>query len=294
MSDTQPLVSAIVPVYNGEKYLSDTLESILGQTYSNLECLVVDDGSTDGTSDICKGFGAQIRLIKKPNGGVSSARNLGIREAGGKYVAFLDADDKWEPFKIATQVAAIDGTDAALCLAGVTFIDGDDNVIGKDSAPDQDSLIFNILTMGRETGFIATTGLAVKTAIEQVGYFDEGLSTSADADMVLRIVQKYRIITLPQQLGLYRHHTGQMHHNLAALEHDAHMVLDKFFSSKDVPEKYAAFRSAAYASLESTLGIGCLSSRNIGRGVSHLLKGFSHSPRTTLSKLGALLRSKIS
>ena len=89
-------ISVIIPVYNAEKYISDCLESVVRQTYKNLEILLVDDGSKDGSAGICLEWckkDARIRLLQKENGGVSSARNLGLQEASGEYVTFVDADD---------------------------------------------------------------------------------------------------------------------------------------------------------------------------------------------------------
>ena len=89
-------ISVIIPVYNAEKYISDCLESVVRQTYKNLEILLVDDGSKDGSAGICQEWckkDARIRLLQKENGGVSSARNLGLQEASGEYVTFVDEDD---------------------------------------------------------------------------------------------------------------------------------------------------------------------------------------------------------
>ena len=89
-------ISVIIPVYNAEKYISDCLESVVRQTYKNLEILLIDDGSKDGSAGICQEWckkDARIRLLQKENGGVSSARNLGLQEASGEYVTFVDADD---------------------------------------------------------------------------------------------------------------------------------------------------------------------------------------------------------
>ena len=100
MQENTPLISVIVPVYNTGKYLTPCLESIKGQTYSNLEILLVDDGSTDNSGVICDSYALndnRIKVIHKENGGVSSARNLGITTASGKYLSFLDSDDRIEP-----------------------------------------------------------------------------------------------------------------------------------------------------------------------------------------------------
>ena len=102
-----PTVSAIIPVHNGELYVADSVRSVLGQSHAVAECIVVDDGSTDNTRDVLASFGSSIVVVHQEHRGVSAARNAGIREARGDYLAFLDADDVWFPDKIAVQLGAL-------------------------------------------------------------------------------------------------------------------------------------------------------------------------------------------
>ena len=98
----QELISIIVPVFNTEKYLHQCLDSILSQSYGNFECLLINDGSTDASASICREYvakDARFRYFEKENGGVSSARNLGIERSGGAYITFIDSDD-WVEFDI--------------------------------------------------------------------------------------------------------------------------------------------------------------------------------------------------
>lgn len=101
----QPLISCIVPVFNGERYLWEALESIFAQTYRPIEVLVVDDGSTDGTGAVAASYGSRLRYLWQPNAGPAAARNRGLEAARGEFVAFLDADDLWHPEKLARQMA---------------------------------------------------------------------------------------------------------------------------------------------------------------------------------------------
>ena len=94
------LISCIVPVFNGELYLAEALESILKQSYRPLEIIVADDGSTDGTEAIVARFGTQVRYLYQPNSGPATARNLGLGAVRGEFVGFLDADDLWHPEKL--------------------------------------------------------------------------------------------------------------------------------------------------------------------------------------------------
>jgi glycosyltransferase involved in cell wall biosynthesis len=107
---TQALTSVVIPAYNAERFLERTMLSVLRQTYNNLEVIVIDDGSTDKTRLIAEAGAtgdSRVRIISVPNGGVAKARNIGIQEANGEYVAFVDADDLWHPTKIDRQVTAM-------------------------------------------------------------------------------------------------------------------------------------------------------------------------------------------
>jgi len=101
-------VSVIIPVYNGEKYLAEAIESVLAQTLPPLEIIVVDDGSTDASADIARGFGDPVRVESQPHGGIAPARNRGVALARGELIAFLDADDVWGVDKLAVQVAELE------------------------------------------------------------------------------------------------------------------------------------------------------------------------------------------
>lgn len=104
-SESQPLVSVILPVFNTEKYVTESVESVLNQTYKNLEIICINDGSTDKSLEILKSFGDKITLINlEKNGGISVARNAGFEVAKGDYIAFMDADDVWTPEKIEHQI----------------------------------------------------------------------------------------------------------------------------------------------------------------------------------------------
>src|SRR5215469_8348389 len=100
-----PLVSCIVPVFNGEQYLAEALDSILTQTYRPLEIIVADDGSTDGTAAVVARYGNRVRYLFQPNAGTAAACNLGIKAAQGDFIGFLAADDLWHPEKLARQLA---------------------------------------------------------------------------------------------------------------------------------------------------------------------------------------------
>ena len=109
MSEFQPLVSIVIPVYNGSNYMREAIDSALAQTYERVEVIVVNDGSTDDTEQIALSYGERIRYFRKENGGVSSALNLGIKEMKGEYFSWLSHDDVYTPDKIEVQIDALRG-----------------------------------------------------------------------------------------------------------------------------------------------------------------------------------------
>ncbi len=129
----KPLITVIVPVYNVSKYLVGCLESVMRQTYTNLEIILVDDGSTDDSAEICDRIAlqdARIQVIHKPNGGLSSARNAGIDAAHGDILSFIDADDHIDPFMIEKMLFALTENDADLCICNLNYVeDGTGHVL---------------------------------------------------------------------------------------------------------------------------------------------------------------------
>jgi len=135
--NNEKLVSIIVPVYNIRKYIKETMDCVREQTYSQWELLLVEDGSTDGTAEeiaeyICKTGDKRIRLLKQPtNLGAAKARNRGLEEASGRYIAYLDADDLWLPEKLEKELLFMQGRQAAFAFTGYEFADENGKGTGK-------------------------------------------------------------------------------------------------------------------------------------------------------------------
>ena len=127
MNERQPLVSIITPAYNAEKYIKETIESVLGQTYKNWELIIVNDGSTDSTEEIIKSFDdSRVVLLSQKNSGVSSARNLGMQSSKGKYITFLDADDVLPPESLKVRVDYLEShPDVDLIDGNISIKDAD-------------------------------------------------------------------------------------------------------------------------------------------------------------------------
>jgi len=214
----QQLVSVIVPAYNAEPFLARTLQSALGQTYEALEIIVIDDGSTDSTGAVARAFAQgdqRVRVISVPNGGVAKARNIGIREAAGELIAFLDADDLWHPAKLEHQIAALDEMkDAAAVYTLTRDIDVDDRVFGLGRRT-----VFNGHTFARHL-YIRPIGngstlLVRRESALAVGGFEpswaaQGIGGCEDLDFELKLAGRYPLAAVPLYLVGYRHHAGSM------------------------------------------------------------------------------------
>jgi glycosyltransferase involved in cell wall biosynthesis len=190
-----PLVSCIVPVFNGERYLQQALDSVLEQTYTPLELIVSDDGSTDGTRAVVDAYGDSVRYLHQPNGGHAAARNLGLSIAQGEFVAFLDADDLWHPEKIERQVARLRGRPTV--DACVTFVR---NFWG----PAEDRLSEDARLTEAVPGYRSVTLLARRTLFERAGRFNPALRHGNDTDWFLRAAERGAVIELMPDVLVYR------------------------------------------------------------------------------------------
>src|SRR5947209_3181201 len=144
-----PTVSAVIPVYNGQRFVADAINSVLDQSHPVLECLVIDDGSTDATSPVVEAFGARVVYVRQENAGVSVARNRGAELARGDLVAFLDHDDVWLRDKLARQVTAIVDADTAMALCAVTMADALLAELGTRRVRFPNDLVSGMLTFDR-------------------------------------------------------------------------------------------------------------------------------------------------
>ena len=204
--NTRPVVSCIVPVFNGETYLREALDSILTQTYGALDVLVVDDGSTDGTAALAASYGTAVRYVRQDNAGAPSARNLGLQAAQGEFIAFLDADDIWHREKLARQMARFDAQPAL--EACVTHIQ---NFWIDDLAEEAERLRDHPLAQP-QPGYVTVTLLARRDVFARVGGFNTALTVGDPMEWFARAIEAgVRIELLPDTLVYRRMHR----HNLS-------------------------------------------------------------------------------
>lgn len=201
-----PLVSAVIPAYNSARYVGRAIRSVLQQSYPNLECIVVDDGSTDDTSAVIASFGRSVRHIRQANAGASAARNAGIRAAAGRYIAFLDSDDYWLSTKIELQVPLL-ASDSRIVLVASGFewirADADPQWIDP-SAPGvkpERLEIYDGLEHLILDPYLGTPTVVVDAeTARRVGGFDTSLEVGEDVDFYFRLCAGRRYAILRQSL----------------------------------------------------------------------------------------------
>ena len=260
-------MSAVIPVHNGSRFVADSIRSVLGQTAPVLECIVVDDGSTDGTADVLASFGDRIVVVRQDRLGVAAARNAGMEKAGGDYFAFLDADDIWFPGKIAAQLAALASRPEA-GAAFTCFVLTDEHlawrrVVVHSGGPR--SLRRAFLGYSPGLGF-SFTGLVHRTVVDEAGGFDDRLSTCADVDFWHRLSTVRPVIGVRRPLAAYRQHPyGQMHLDVGATLREIGVVWE---SAGVQPGSGTATRARAH--LEAHVGAQLLQQHRLAAGWEHL------------------------
>lgn len=217
MLKNNPLVSVIVPTYNRDHIIIDALKSIFNQTYRPLEIIVIDDGSTDNTKSVVQNWAQayrnentlSVRYIHQTNQGGNPARNHGIKEASGKFIAFLDSDDLWHANKLEKQMAVMQSaSDIGGVYCGLRHVFLESGVIQPPSPrkyPDGD-LLHKILI--HDVTAPTSTYLIRAEAFEKVGSFDKDLLARQDWDMWIRLATQYKIGVVPEVLVDYREHEG--------------------------------------------------------------------------------------
>jgi len=199
-----PKVSVIIPTYNRLSMLQEAVDSVLAQNFEDVELIVVDDGSTDGTGEAIGGYGGRVKLLRlSENRGVSVARNRGIAQAKGKYLAFLDSDDLWVKGKLKIQVEFLDSNPQyPLCYTDEIWIRRGKRVNPKLKHAKYSGWIFEkclpLCTISPSSACMR------KTLFAKVGLFDEALPVCEDYDLWLRITARFPVFLIPRKLIIKR------------------------------------------------------------------------------------------
>ncbi|MBI4782353.1 MAG: glycosyltransferase [Oscillatoriophycideae cyanobacterium NC_groundwater_1537_Pr4_S-0.65um_50_18] len=244
---SSPVVSVVIPAYNAEKTILETIESVRKQSLSNFEIIVINDGSTDSTIDLVKSIDdSRIKVFSYENGGLSIARNRGISLAQGEFIAFLDADDLWTSDKLELQVQALhENSDAGVAYSWTYFMDE----VGQ-SFHKGESIFFegNVLADLLVWNFIASGSnpLIRAQAVLSTGEFDPSVAGAADWDYWLRLAADWSYVVVPKPQVFYRLSSGSMSSKVEYMESCQLDVLDRAFQSVPLKLKRLRNQSLSY------------------------------------------------
>ena len=205
-STSLPLVSVIIPVFNAEQYIEATLDSVFAQTYSNLQVIVVDDGSTDRSRELLTKFADKIQLIAINNSGVSVARNLAVKHAKGEWLAFIDADDIWLPNKLEVQLSRLGACKWSHTNSFYIGSHYQGTETRSDFTPQFAGKVFDKLVL--ENFITTSTVLIHRSVYQEVGGFDESLASLEDWQLWLNIAKTYPVAYVSEPLAQYRVYNG--------------------------------------------------------------------------------------
>lgn len=206
-----PVVSVILPVYNGENYLRVSIDSVLQQTFQDFELIVVDDGSSDASAEIARSYGKDLKYVYQENTGVAGAVNHGLRLATGRYISWLSHDDAFHPQKLEKQVTALDqlGT-PAVCYTDIQRIDSEGRDVGEYVLPEhsRSEVLRHILVCG-QICLAAYSILYDRRCLDQVGLYSLKWRCANDVEMLLRLARKFSLIRVPGTLMQVREHENR-------------------------------------------------------------------------------------
>jgi glycosyltransferase involved in cell wall biosynthesis len=210
----EPVVSVILPVYNGENYVRLAIQSVLDQTLTDLELIVVDDGSTDSTANIVFDFGNRVRYVRQENTGVAGAFNHGLQLAKGSYISWLSHDDIFNPTKLEMQVQTLSRvTSPAVSYTDIQMINGSGEVVVEHRLPRYEpwEALRHIVTGGQICSACYSL-MYDRRCIDAVGPYTEGLKYAQDVDMLSRLARRFPLIHVPEFLMKVREHQTRAIH----------------------------------------------------------------------------------
>jgi len=224
-------ISVIIPVYNSQGTIKETIKSVLNQSFADFEIIIVNDGSHDSSLEIIEQIkDERIRVFSYPHAGTNASRNRGVDQATGDYISFLDADDLWTPNKLECQLKALqDNPEAAVAYSWTNCIDASGQFLRRGSYISARGDVYAQLLLidFLENG---SNPLIRRQALTTVGKFDQSLTHAEDWDMWLRLAARYPFVAVPTPQVLYRVSADSASSNLAKMEADCLRVIERSFA----------------------------------------------------------------
>ena len=236
-----PLISVIIPVYNGERTIQETIESVLNQTFSDLELIVINDGSQDSTLEIVSQVtDPRLKVFSYPNAGQAASRNRGFALASGEYISFIDADDLWTPDKLEAQLKALQANpQAAVAYSWSDYIDDNGQFLRRGSHITVNGDVYANLLL---QDFLdnGSNPLICRQALTEIGGFNETLTPAEDWDLWLRLASRYHFVAVPSPQILYRVSaiSTSASANVFKLERACLRVIEQAFAQAPVSLQY--------------------------------------------------------
>lgn len=230
-------VSIIITSYNYGKYLPYAIDSALHQTIQDCEIVVIDDGSTDNTNEVVQHYisDSRVKYIYQENAGQPKAKNRGIMESSGDFIAFLDADDIWMPSKLEQQIPLFDDPDVGVVYSRRKWIDPDGNEIpGNERILQRGNILDQIFV----DNFICFSSSIIRRSIlDEVGYFDENIPMGIDYDLWIRLAARCRFDFIDAPLVKYRTGHANLSKNVMRRYECAHRIMDKAMNNPEIRTK---------------------------------------------------------
>ena len=206
-----PIVSVVLPIYNGVRFIRESLDSVLAQTFRDYEVICVDDGSTDDSLAVLDEYRQHVTVLHQPNAGQGAARNAGVGHASGMYVAFIDQDDCWYPWKLKQQVLAMErDPEAVLVHCNSDRMEAEGRIVQRGATLEEHSRAMDS-SLGRLLGeglILPSAMLVRRNVFERVGGFDHELRGYEDFDLCARLKQQGTFVFLDEPGMCYRIHQG--------------------------------------------------------------------------------------
>ena len=252
-----PTISVIVPAYNGERTILETIASVQQQTFSDFELIVINDGSTDRTLELVSTVqDSRLKVFSYSNGGLPIARNRGIAQAAGEFITFIDADDLWAPDKLELQLAALQHhPEAGLAYSWTLVMDdkGENFYPGKSVSFEgnvyRELLLSNFIASGSNV-------MLPRKTIESVGEFDPSLKSCEDWDYWLRVAARWHFVIVPKSQIFYRQSSGAMSSKIDVMDKNHLIVIDRAFAI--APPELKLLKNQSLANKNQFLAQLCL------------------------------------
>lgn len=274
---TVPVVSVIIPVYNGERYVREAIESVYGQTFQDWELVVIDDGSADRSVEVVRSYGNRLTLVEQDNHGVCHARNTAVARARGRYVTFLDADDVWLPTKLERQVEFLEQHgDVGLVHSDLTIIDEVGRVTGAQVCSGHHRAAFSRQFLGGH--LIYPSAAMIRTEIfRAIGGFSQDFHGASyeDIELWVRLSNSCIFHCFSEPLVFYRIHAANNTKNREMALRNREVFLNKVWAVH--AGTHRCFLRGEFAKFYSDFGKMLVQTAKVGEGRSYLRRAIAMS-----------------